>query len=406
MSRVVVLALVLTACGGTAAHDVTPHSPATSDIDDGLLRDLPGTNIVVIGARFDQRHSLVHSAARRVIEEAAKEVGMQDLVHAWIDCTDGRDVHAVVGVAFDHSPVVRTVIRGVRLSDLAACATRAGWRTRLDTDGRYLEVARTVTAPGLSGTGDFVLGYLALQDGAVYASYRTAARASRRDLEREGAADTTKIAASDRHLLELARRASRTSALWLVANGAGTKRGGQMGDVIGSGDLDGDGGIHFDVTVEVPDLELRGDILREYARTWRHVATDPGESALVAGVRFRQEGEQLAFSLRWNSSQLGVLAAQVAPKKERFMSGNGRAAEIDEAISKMNEFTGEMCACPDAACAQHVSDEMTAWGRTEAAKPDVGQGRWSPDQQREMADVTTRLTECMTRAMSGTAPGP
>lgn len=80
------------------------------------------------------------------------------------------------------------------------------------------------------------------------------------------------------------------------------------------------------------------------------------------------------------------------------MGGN----DVDEAIAKMAAFADEMCACKVKACAEPVTANMIAYGEAMAKKHE---GRPEPavsdTQKRTMEDSMKRLTECMTRAMSG-----
>ena len=79
-------------------------------------------------------------------------------------------------------------------------------------------------------------------------------------------------------------------------------------------------------------------------------------------------------------------------------------SSIAAAIVKMREFTGEMCACKDAACAQRVSDEMTRWAQARGRDRDADM-RPTDDETKEITDITKQMTDCMMKAMSAGSSG-
>ena len=81
--------------------------------------------------------------------------------------------------------------------------------------------------------------------------------------------------------------------------------------------------------------------------------------------------------------------------KEKI-EGTAGAAKVGEAVTKMKGFADAMCACKDAACANKVNDEMAAYAKTMMdmkAKP-------TEAQMKEMTEISTRLGECMGKAMA------
>ena len=77
---------------------------------------------------------------------------------------------------------------------------------------------------------------------------------------------------------------------------------------------------------------------------------------------------------------------------------------MDMAMAKMNEFGDAMCQCKDSACAQHVSDEMTKWGQEESRSHDWDDFKPTEEDAKKMADITKRMTDCMTKAMGAGTP--
>ncbi len=75
-------------------------------------------------------------------------------------------------------------------------------------------------------------------------------------------------------------------------------------------------------------------------------------------------------------------------------------AEVEEAIRQMGTFAEAMCACRDKACAERLSEAMTAYANTLEKKYE---GRPQPvisaDQEARMQASVQRLTECVSRAV-------
>ncbi|MFT3695745.1 MAG: hypothetical protein QM831_21590 [Kofleriaceae bacterium] len=88
-------------------------------------------------------------------------------------------------------------------------------------------------------------------------------------------------------------------------------------------------------------------------------------------------------------------------KKIEKEAGGAKAAE---ALKKMTGFKDAMCACKDAACAQKVTDDMTAWSKAQAADVD-SMGAMDEDTTKKMTDVSNDLGKCMTTAMTPPAAG-
>ncbi len=77
---------------------------------------------------------------------------------------------------------------------------------------------------------------------------------------------------------------------------------------------------------------------------------------------------------------------------------------IAAALARLGEFTDEMCACPDRACADAVSQEMTRWS-TELSKDHV-ELKPTDEEMEEAKQITERLSKCMMTAMGYGNPPP
>ncbi len=80
----------------------------------------------------------------------------------------------------------------------------------------------------------------------------------------------------------------------------------------------------------------------------------------------------------------------------------GEAAPPDEAIVELKAITKEMCACPDKACAERVTEKMMKFGEKHKDT------KATDEQMKAAAAVVEELTKCMSRAMGmgGEATGP
>ena len=85
----------------------------------------------------------------------------------------------------------------------------------------------------------------------------------------------------------------------------------------------------------------------------------------------------------------GLLAYRARSHEDRF----------EAAMQTFERFTGDMCQCKDAACAKHVSDDMTTWAM-------AMEKEWQPPprldeaQTKRATEIGTRMADCMVKAMS------
>jgi hypothetical protein len=95
-----------------------------------------------------------------------------------------------------------------------------------------------------------------------------------------------------------------------------------------------------------------------------------------------------------NTAPTATAAAAPAPPPQ---------TDTQRVMAKFVEFTNAMCACKDSACAQRVSDDMTAWSQ-ELAKNTKEPPKLTEEEQAEFVKVATHMGECMQAAM-GTGSG-
>jgi hypothetical protein len=78
---------------------------------------------------------------------------------------------------------------------------------------------------------------------------------------------------------------------------------------------------------------------------------------------------------------------------------------IASAMAKLKDFTDEMCACPDKACAEAVSKSMEQW----AKEMGEDEGRelaatMTEDDKKEATTIAERMAKCMMAVMSPPSP--
>lgn len=84
-------------------------------------------------------------------------------------------------------------------------------------------------------------------------------------------------------------------------------------------------------------------------------------------------------------------------------SGDG-GASASAALAKMTELKNEMCACKDAACAESVSDKMTAWSQEQAKSGKAP--KMTEADQKQAAALGEAMGTCMQQAMAASAAAP
>lgn len=112
----------------------------------------------------------------------------------------------------------------------------------------------------------------------------------------------------------------------------------------------------------------------------------------------------------WTSSQapppaVSNTAPPHAPRPRAPAPDAAPLTEAERAEQAFTRFADRMCACPDTACAQAVSTDMTAWA-TDQAKASASMGKLDDAQMKRFEEVARRLTDCMMKAMGAGPPGP
>jgi hypothetical protein len=75
---------------------------------------------------------------------------------------------------------------------------------------------------------------------------------------------------------------------------------------------------------------------------------------------------------------------------------------VAAALAKLTELTEAMCRCGNSACASRLAEDFRTWGQGLGQTMGHSEDHVAPDeaQQQELAELSQRLTVCMTDAMT------
>jgi hypothetical protein len=93
--------------------------------------------------------------------------------------------------------------------------------------------------------------------------------------------------------------------------------------------------------------------------------------------------------------RMGALAEAIQKCKQENPEALKRH---DEAMAAMRRFKDQMCVCQESACAQRVSDDMTAWSKAESARAGDSP-RMTEEEQVEATRLGEEVGRCMQRAL-------
>jgi hypothetical protein len=206
-----------------------------------------------------------------------------------------------------------SVMTGVELSHLEACAKGAGFPTTLDADGKFLGIEFP------NPQGPMKSGYLALPGGVLYTrmsiEFPVVAihPVDRAALEQDVAAIAkTGNATKDKALLAQFPMVDRSKSLWFVGNGVGTPVANKVGAAHGVFEIDN--GIAVDVTLQVVDKALADQIADGVAKTKQQARSIGGAfKSVVDKLELTRKGDRMRFKIAVDNTQLSALVDQLAP---------------------------------------------------------------------------------------------
>lgn len=149
------------------------------------------------------------------------------------------------------------------------------------------------------------------------------------------------------------------------------------------------------------DLAVRVRERDETARMLEEARARAHAEAFIADLESGGPARRRRKRLR-----IATMTAGIAMIVGGLLAYRARSHPVDRfeaAMHTFDQFTGEMCQCKDAACAMHVSDDMTRWATSM-------QKEWEPPpkldeaQMKRATEMGQRMGECMTKAMAAADP--
>ena len=319
MKVYVLAALVaLVACDKGNGTEPAKGSPAAAEVklspdEAAMLASLPSGNVALFGGNLMRfQKYLADSPLSRVMGAMTQSTGQS--MAEWMNCfVEPKNIQMLGAVKLDNAAHVdmRIVMSGMQLSQLEACAKRAGFPTQMDADQKYL----AVDFPNLQGP--VKNGYLVVAGGMLYSrvsmQFPNAIATDRTMLE----ADITSLsakgsAATDKALVSQIGSVDRSKAMWFVGSAAGTPIADKLGTVHGTFDIAN--GITVDVTAQVKDKAMANQIADGVASAKKQAASmGPAIQPVIEKLQFNRSGEQLRMQISIDNAQLNALVDQITP---------------------------------------------------------------------------------------------
>jgi hypothetical protein len=300
------VALVVSCAALGACEKAVPKEPLAPE-EMGLLRDIPGGNIVLVGGNFSK---LEHFADTAMAKLGTASSQMEN-VEAWGTCLGAEaNNRMIVGVAIAPRQEVRMAFRGHTIETIETCATKAHFTSTVDPDRKYV----AVTLSKVNGVA-FQLGYLQLANGDLLsdivvgsAQKPTYEPLTRAQLEAIAARLSTSNASADTHLVDLATKANRTKTFWFAGTGATTSLAKELGDAFGDIDVTEDV-VSFDVTAVFTDLLLAQRFEQSYKRAKADMPGSEVLSSFTKNLTLTRDDGTIHAAARLTLEQLQTLAA-------------------------------------------------------------------------------------------------
>lgn len=301
---------------GNGRVEVSPDEAA-------MLAHLPAKNVVLFGGNFVRfQKFLSDSSLDPLLSSLTQSAGPG--MKEWMSCySEAKNLKALGAIKLDAGHVdMESVLSGMDLSQLEACAKRASFPTTLDADHKFLGIELPTPQ------GSMKTGYLVLPDGMLYTRasaqfpVTSVAPIDRAALEQD-IASIAKVgsAATDKVLVDQIAGVDRTKAVWFVGNAAGTPIADKVGNAQGT--LDFGNQLAFDITVQVVDKKLADNIADGIPEARQQSAMlGSAVKAVADKLVFNRSGDRLRFRLAVDIAQLRAMGDELAPfAKAQGMSG-------------------------------------------------------------------------------------
>lgn len=303
---VVFLMLALAAC--EKADKGPKGSGDLAAEDKELFKFLPSGATAVFGGNYMKLQEFMTSTLGKATATMMEKYGPG--MTEWMKCfTDLQGLRLagsanVAGKGLD----LRMIFTGMKVDDIAKCATKASYKTTTDPDGKFI----SVELPPPAGTS----GYLVAPNGALYmrqsmiiSAAPTVTPASRADLEGDLKAAATSNALGDPKTLALIAKADRTKTMWFAGTGAGTTVADKLGELWGSFDMAK--GFGMDVTFQLLDGADMDKLENGIAEIKKMADQLPGSMKdAVQSLQFDRKGDHARLAVHLDDKQLADLIKQ------------------------------------------------------------------------------------------------
>ncbi|MEO6777185.1 MAG: hypothetical protein ABI467_29930 [Kofleriaceae bacterium] len=307
------IVLVLLACAACEAceKDVTPKgSGALAAQDQQLFEYLPAGATAVFGGNYMKLQQFMTTTLGKTMASTMDKYGPG--MKEWMKCfTDLQGLRLagsanVAGKGLE----LRMIFTGMKVADVAKCATAASYATTIDPDGKFI----AVELPAPAGKQ----GYLVAPNGALYmrqsmviSAAPTVTAASRADLEADLQAAKASNVMGDAKLQGLIAKTDRTKTMWFAGTGAGTPIANKLGELFGSFDLSN--GFSADVSFQLLDGEDVDKLDSGVKEMKKMAAQLPGSMKdAVQSLQFDRKGDRVRFAVKLDDKQLGDLMKQAS----------------------------------------------------------------------------------------------
>ncbi|HTR56219.1 MAG TPA: hypothetical protein VMJ10_36345 [Kofleriaceae bacterium] len=85
-----------------------------------------------------------------------------------------------------------------------------------------------------------------------------------------------------------------------------------------------------------------------------------------------------------------------------------KADPFGELLAGFEDYVDQMCRCSDYSCAMTVTNDLQQWNAS--ISPELRNLNLTPEQRKQLSDFTTRLSDCLMKAMQagsgGASPTP
>lgn len=272
-----------------------------------LFKKLPSGASIVVGGNYMKLQSIMQSALGDALGSMGP--GMKEWSQCWVAF---KGMKMAGSVSFEGGGGrMQTVFTGATLDDMKKCADKAGFKSTLDGDGKYLRIEMTTMGQNVEQ------GMLQLPGNVIYTRQSVSlggvalvVPGSRADLEGDMAKLGQGTALDDKELAAMVEKVDRTKTFWFAGTAAGTALSDKLGKFHGA--FDTASGIAIDVTVQVLDSSIADKIMESVPQLKKSAASMPDElGSILQNLSVTRDGDQVRAKLKMTDVQVAALMKQV-----------------------------------------------------------------------------------------------